>query len=539
MTAGIVAAGNLAIQDCTITSNGISSGDSTSAKNITINSGTVTSTTRGLYGINAQNGTVTIGEGVKLTAVGDTQAITGTVINNVAGTGWSNTEGTDDKTDIGINTSGAALTYRKVQFPASDEYPLWVGTTRVSESNKDDILGNSAASYDPDTNILTLNGVSIDITHGGLASDHGIYYAGSDPLIIELALDSDNRINTSISTGFGHGIYSKKAAISIIGDGELTINQARGFGINIDEPGQDINIGSTTVSIKAANGGIASTGNVLITNSTVYAEETLTQTYGYSLSAIHASNSVIIENSDVYAKADSDAGKGISAKSDVTIDKASSLTAIGKGQAISGTVKNMIDGTGWDNIAGTGKGDEIPISSDGQDLTRYKMVQLPVVSGDDYTYYCSKGDKQEWTRGSGTDLSFTFDRSPAGDVFTNRNHIEIDGKVVAESSYDESEGSWVVRLKSSYLEQLSIGRHTIEAVFTDYDGTPATAAFTIVEKAAPAPSGKPASSGNPSPSGGYYIPNTEDSFHSEFWILSLAVSSLLALFCIRTLKKYA
>lgn len=41
------------------------------------------------------------------------------VINGIVGTGWTNAAGTEGKADIAVNTTGQALTYKKVQFPVA------------------------------------------------------------------------------------------------------------------------------------------------------------------------------------------------------------------------------------------------------------------------------------------------------------------------------------------------------------------------------------------------------------------------------------
>ena len=107
---------------------------------LTINSGTVTGTGQN-YGLYA-NGSVIIKDKAKVNATGtDHWAIKGNVKNAIAGTGWTDTAGTQDKTDIAVNTTGQTLdSYKKVQFPA--EYPLWVGGTQVTSANKDNVLND-------------------------------------------------------------------------------------------------------------------------------------------------------------------------------------------------------------------------------------------------------------------------------------------------------------------------------------------------------------------------------------------------------------
>lgn len=51
---------------------------------------------------------------------------------------------------------------------------------------------------------------------------------------------------------------------------------------------------------------------------------------------------------------------------------------------------------------------------------------------------------------------------------------------MADTNYDKTAGSVIIDLKPSYLEALSVGNHTITAVFTDE--MTATAKFSITEK---------------------------------------------------------
>ena len=67
---------------------------------------------------------------------------------------------------------------------------------------------------------------------------------------------------------------------------------------------------------------------------------------------------------------------GISAKGTVTIN-GGEVETIGETSALSGTVKNAINGTGWTNTAGTMGETEIATNTEGQDLSGYKKAQFP------------------------------------------------------------------------------------------------------------------------------------------------------------------
>lgn len=76
-----------------------------------------------------------------------------------------------------------------------------------------------------------------------------------------------------------------------------------------------------------------------------------------------------------------------------------------------------------------------------------------------------------WQKGAKAGLSFTSNAA-----FADFVKIQVDGKDLAASNYEVKEGSTVVTLKTSYLETLSVGKHTL-AIVSD-TGTAATG-FTI------------------------------------------------------------
>jgi hypothetical protein len=100
---------------------------------------------------------------------------------------------TDSRVPWGIAVTGGdgssqekAFTF-KVLHKAPVEYQLWIKGTQVTNWNKDDVLGDGTVSYDPEKNILTLNGANIttDADSQKIYSHVGIYYSGDEPLIID------------------------------------------------------------------------------------------------------------------------------------------------------------------------------------------------------------------------------------------------------------------------------------------------------------------------------------------------------------------
>lgn len=83
-----------------------------------------------------------------------------------------------------------------------------------------------------------------------------------------------------------------------------------------------------------------------------------------------------------------------------------------------------------------------------------------------------EGANGKWQKGSEDVLSFTSNAA-----FADFLKVQVDGKDLDASSYAVKEGSTVVTLKPSYLETLSVGKHTL-AIVSD-TGTAETE-FTVV-----------------------------------------------------------
>ncbi len=89
---------------------------------MTISGGIVSLSSERGYAINTAWPYQTVITGGSLTAVSNLQAIDGPVKNSIAGTGWTNAEGTEGEADIPIRTEGQTLDYKKVQFHPGDKY---------------------------------------------------------------------------------------------------------------------------------------------------------------------------------------------------------------------------------------------------------------------------------------------------------------------------------------------------------------------------------------------------------------------------------
>lgn len=70
-----------------------------------------------------------------------------------------------------------------------------------------------------------------------------------------------------------------------------------------------------------------------------------------------------------------------------------------------------------------------------------------------------EGAEGVWQKGSEKDLSFT-----ANTAFADFLKVQVDGQDLDETDYEVREGSTIVTLKASYLETLSVGKHTLSIV---------------------------------------------------------------------------
>ena len=133
-------------------------------------------------------------------------------------------------------------------------------------------------------------------------------------------------------------------------------------------------------------------------------------------------------------------------------------------------------------------------------------------------YINTAGNHNVWVKGSNVTSNFTF-KNTKDDTITYPNFlgIKVDGRDVSKSNYTYEEGSVIIKLKPSYLETLSIGKHTLTAMFDR--GNDVTVEFTIV--------------------GNYVaVPNTGDNFHIHLYISLFSVSAIVFLIGVLCLKKY-
>lgn len=99
------------------------------------------------------------------------------------------------------------------------------------------------------------------------------------------------------------------------------------------------------------------------------------------------------------------------------------------------------------------------------------------------SYACTAGSDTTWIEGDSEWPTFSFERSVAPeDTYTHFVGLRIDGRDVDPSNYTAEPGSVVVKLDPAYLDTVSYGEHSLEALFDDGDG--AAVSFTVQARAA-------------------------------------------------------
>ena len=131
---------------------------------------------------------------------------------------------------------------------------------------------------------------------------------------------------------------------------------------------------------------------------------------------------------------------------------------------------------------------------------------VPKLDPEKVSYRCTKGDGSSWTKGTKTGLAFTFSRSAEDETaFSHFKGIQVDGKDVPADKYTAKSGSVNIDLKPAYLEALSVGEHTLTALFDDAESV--NVKFTIKAAASP---------------------DTGDSNHTAAWVSLLALAVIAA-----------
>jgi len=212
-------------------------------------------------------------------------------------------------------------------------YDLWVGGKQVTPTNLTITGSEGTATYDPDTNTLTLN----NYTYSGTGHNNAaIYYGGTDTL--NLNLIDENHVTSSGGSDKSYGVYAS-GSISVTGGslsatgGSVTGVSGNSYGVyasgSISVTGVSLSAtgGSVTGdygssygvyasgSISVAGGGLSATGGSDTCNSygvyadsiTVLGDSSLYGTGGQAIGdscGMYAENKITIEGGETIAKGD-------------------------------------------------------------------------------------------------------------------------------------------------------------------------------------------------------------------------------------------
>ena len=207
------------------------SGAVTVAEGGTLTAAGGTSTNGNSYGVYAYTA-VTVAEGARLTAEGGTQAVKGSVANAIAGTGWTNADGTGSMAGIAANDQGQSLdSYKKIHFPAVVAYDVWVGGTWVTELNAADVLGDGKVSFTPAD-----GGTPATLTLDGAAITGYTFEYNAAAIYAEGDLTIDVMANSTVTgpdngSGYSYGVYCG-GSLTVTGPGELTAAGGDAYGVS-------------------------------------------------------------------------------------------------------------------------------------------------------------------------------------------------------------------------------------------------------------------------------------------------------------------
>ena len=300
---------------------------------------------------------------------------------------------------------------------AAEEYDVWVGGTRVTSDNKNNIPAaegyeqySGTASYDPSTETLTLNNYIYKGTGNFIRNAStmvgGVYSQTQNTLTIILKGNNSITVTGENSNGSSYGIRAGNGGVTFKGDGTLNVESAevdatRDYADSVAVSTADgINIEGGTINALAKKGadsvGISSSlGAIYISGGRVsaVAGEATIESIG-----MRAATSISVGENAEYVEA-SGYSKAIAPYWD------------------SMTVSTQLTGMGWMDTAGT-EGWGIIAAGDynSDDLSGYKKVAFPAVPDGqmgDNVYYKVAG-KTAYVYGTGDmwDYDDTSNLSP-------------------------------------------------------------------------------------------------------------------------------
>lgn len=135
--------------------------------------------------------------------------------------------------------------------------------------------------------------------------------------------------------------------------------------------------------------------------------------------------------------------------------------------------------------------------------------------------YTFSTEQTDWTKGSNKNAELTVNRSEDDDKTLGLfERVENDGEAVDAANYEAAAGSLKLTLKAEFLETLSVGEHTVKAIFAD--GNAETKLVVAAAAAGPEPTPAPA----PDDNGESHNPKTGAA--AGMGVLALAAAAIMA-----------
>ncbi len=432
----------------------------------------------------------------------------------------------------------------KAVFKA-ERYKVWVNGEEFTGSNVNSgiVCGQGTAFYDPDTRTLTLCNATLNKINstdlGGMEYGSSIY-SESD---LNIVVTGNNTINLDKDTS-GDGIWTK-GDLTISGNGNLNIVTEKNSSMGISNNKGKIDITMNGVlTIKTEYTCIFSKGNVTISGNSVidldgdyygiYVNSGNVVLSGSGIVDISGkeycgillmdrSSSVLLEGdrTPISITGGSEAVFNERAKSNPVAGKTFADYDVEGSPAETSVVytlksaKPTSEPTATPSVAPSTTPSVTPEPSVAPSTTPASTpTSIPTVTPEPNSmpepvqYAMLDGADNEWTKGDPNELVF---RSEA--TFDKFVCVKIDGVEIDASNFTAEEGSTIIKLHASYLETLSIDKHSIEIV--SKDGRASTR-FLIKGKSNTTPLGSPAAPDK--------TPKTGDSSKIALWAVLLVVS---------------
>ncbi|MBR2761993.1 MAG: hypothetical protein IKD66_12605 [Solobacterium sp.] len=419
------------------------------------------------------------------------------------------------------------------------EYDVWVSGIRVTDRNRNDILGDQTAFFEETTSeertigVLTLDGADLEIADlsekAGEAISAAVY--AKDDLMIRLASDSSIHLSSPLpenQPAAGIRLTNERGGKSVYLDGRdqytlsihlLSPANSAVTGISVSD-GRDVNSLSlyhTGLSVSlhsqskaASQRGIecedigikgsdviiyCADGEELVGISAIYVniDETdlnIVTGKGDAGIGIHTVSGRLQSGIHIYSENTSvridatDTTSGVGAYGEegselLTFDT-SALEVSGSDTALHFDEIHDKDGRGA-LMRRTLSNEEIPETFEGSEMTflsdQYRYVCIPK---DRRNYIVTHADPS-WYKNSGKPARFVWknEEEDTG-TFSHFAALMFDDTKLDEHCYFAEEGSLKITLLPSFLETLTQGTHKVQAIFSD--GLSETAEFELLQK---------------------------------------------------------